>query len=79
MAYMEQLQSALTGLVAAGEAGRKDADSMLGPLNGAIGSITGAASELENIPFVPPEVNTCVIGSQRVCQFAPLHQRFVAR
>ena len=56
MPYMEQLESSLTGLVSAGEAGRKNLDGMLGPLNGAIGNITGAASELENIPFVPPEV-----------------------
>ena len=56
MPYMEQLESSLTWLVSAGEAGRKNLDGMLGPLNGAIGNITGAASELENIPFVPPEV-----------------------
>ncbi len=55
MPYMEQLQSTLSGLVAAGEAGRKSLDGMLGPLNGAISTITGAASELENLPFVPPE------------------------
>ena len=56
MAYMELLESSLSGLVSAGEAGRKDLDGMLGPLHGAVGSITGAVSELENIPFVPPEV-----------------------
>ena len=52
MAYMEQLQSGLKYLVDAGEAGRRSADGMLGPVNGAISEITGAASELENIPFV---------------------------
>lgn len=56
MAYMEQLQSGFQSLVAAGEAGRTSADGMLTPLNGAIGDITGAASELENVPFVGPEI-----------------------
>lgn len=54
MAYMEQLQSGFKSLVAAGEAGRRSADEMLGPMNGAISDITGAASELEGIPFVGP-------------------------
>lgn len=54
MAYMEQLQSGLKYLVEAGEAGRRSADGMLGPVNGAISEITGAAAELENIPFVGP-------------------------
>jgi len=52
MAYMEQLQSSLRSLAAAGEAGRRSADEMLGPLNGAVSDITGAATELENLPFV---------------------------
>lgn len=56
MAYMEQLQSGFQSLVEAGEAGRSSADGMLTPLNGAISEITGAASELENIPFVGPEM-----------------------
>jgi phage protein U len=56
MAYMEQLQAGLKYLVEAGEAGRRSADGMLGPVNGAISEITGAASELENIPFVGPEI-----------------------
>lgn len=54
MAYMEQLQSGFKSLVAAGEAGRRSADDMLGPMNGAISDITGAAAELEGIPFVGP-------------------------
>lgn len=54
MAYMEQLQSGFQSLVAAGEAGRQSIDGMLGPVNGAISDITGAASELEGIPFVGP-------------------------
>jgi phage protein U len=56
MAYMEQMQSGLKYLVEAGEAGRRSADGMLGPVNGAISELTGAASELENIPFVGPSV-----------------------
>ncbi|MCU1722441.1 phage tail protein [Pseudomonas sp. 5P_5.1_Bac1] len=56
MAYMEQLQSGFKSLVAAGEAGRRSADEMIGPMNGAISDITGAAADLENIPFVGPEI-----------------------
>ena len=86
MAYMEELQSTLTGLVAAGEAARKDLDGMLGPLNGAIGSITSAASELENIPFVPPEVGAKLgrivrsisVAQSRVGQVASTYGRGVA-
>lgn len=58
MAYMEQLQSGLQSLVAAAEAGRRSADEMLGPMNGAIGDITGAALEMENLPVVGPQVGT---------------------
>jgi phage protein U len=56
MAYMEQMQAVLKYLVEAGEAGRRSADGMLGPVNGAISELTGAASELENIPFVGPTI-----------------------
>lgn len=56
MEYLDNLQSGLKYLVQAGEAGRKDMDGMLGPVNGAIGSITGAADELEGIPFVGPAI-----------------------
>lgn len=56
MGYMEQLQAGLKYLVEAGESGRRGADGMLGPVNGAIREITGAASELENIPFVGPAI-----------------------
>jgi phage protein U len=56
MAYMENMQSGLKYLVQAGEAGRKDLDGMLGPMNGAIGSIMGAADELESVPFVGPVI-----------------------
>ncbi|WP_162094765.1 phage tail protein [Pseudomonas chlororaphis] len=52
MAYMEQLQSGLKYLAAAGETGRRSLDGMMGPVNGAISEITGAAAELEGVPFV---------------------------
>lgn len=85
MAYMELLESSLSGLVSAGEAGRKGVDGMLSPLNGAIGSITGAASELENIPFVPPEVGAKLgrvvrsinVAQSRVGQVAATYSRVV--
>lgn len=56
MAYMEQMQSTLKYLVAAGEAGRKSLDGMLGPLNGAISDMTGAATELEGLPVIGPAI-----------------------
>lgn len=56
MAYMEQLQSGLTYLATAGESGRRNLDGMLGPVNGAISEISGAANELEDLPFVGPAV-----------------------
>ena len=56
MAYMEQMQSSLKYLVDAAETGRRSADGMLSPVNGAIRELTGAASELENIPFVGPAI-----------------------
>jgi phage protein U len=56
MPALEQLQSGLKYLASAGETGRRSLDGMLGPMNGAIGEITGAASELEDLPFVGPEV-----------------------
>ena len=85
MAYMEQLESSLSGLVSAGEAGRKGVDGMLSPLNGAIGSITGAASELENIPFVGGEagaklgriVRSINVAQSQVGQVASMYSRAV--
>ena len=55
MDYMEKLQSGLKYLTAAGENGRRSLDGMLGPVNGAISEITGAASELGDLPFISPE------------------------
>ena len=54
MEYVAKLQSGLKYVVEAGEAGRKSVDSMLGPVNGAISNITGAADEMESLPFVGP-------------------------
>lgn len=86
MAYMEQLQSTFKDLITAGEAGRKDLDGMLVPLNGAIGSITGAAAELENIPFVGPAVGQKLgrvmrgigVAQSRVGQVASTYGRAVS-
>jgi phage protein U len=52
MPALDQLQSGLKYLASAGETGRRSLDGMLGPMNGAISEITGAASELEDLPFV---------------------------
>ncbi|MCO7519187.1 MULTISPECIES: phage tail protein [unclassified Pseudomonas] len=54
MAYMESMQSTLSSLIAAGEAGRTSLDGMLGPLSGAVSDMTGAASELEDLPVLGP-------------------------
>ncbi|UYP84224.1 MULTISPECIES: phage tail protein [Pseudomonas] len=56
MAYMELMGSTLSALVAAGQAGRTSLDGMLGPLNGAVRDMTGAASELESLPIIGPMV-----------------------
>ena len=56
MAYMEQLQSGFKSLVQAGEAGRHSIDDIMGPVNGAISEISGAADEIASLPGVPPEV-----------------------
>ena len=56
MAYMEQLQSTVSYLASAGESGRRNLDGMMGPMNGAISEITGAASELETLPIIGPVV-----------------------
>lgn len=60
MAYVEQLEAGLKYLAAAGETGRRNLDGMLGPVNGAISEITGAASELNDLPFIGPEVGAKV-------------------
>ncbi|MDU9391510.1 phage tail protein [Pseudomonas japonica] len=70
MAYMEQLQSGLRSLVAAGEAGRRSADDMLGPLNGAVSDVTGAATELENLPFVGEAIGKKLQRTMRAIEVA---------
>ena len=60
MAYVEQLQSGLSYLVAAGETGRRSLDGMLGPVNGAINEITGAANGLDDLPFISAETGAKV-------------------
>ncbi len=70
MAYMEQLQSSLRSLVEAGEAGRRSADEMLGPLNGAVSDITGAATELENLPFVGEAIGKKLQRTMRAIEVA---------
>ena len=52
MAYLDLMQSGMSNMAQAGEAGRRDADSMAGPLNGAIGDISGGLGELTNLPGV---------------------------
>ncbi|WP_447768379.1 phage tail protein [Pseudomonas kilonensis] len=70
MAYMEQLQSVFKSLLAAGEAGRTSLDGMLGPLNGAISDMTGAASELEGVPFIGPAIGAKVQRTMRAIKAA---------
>ena len=60
MAYMEQLLAGLKYLTAAGETGRRSLDGMLGPVNGAINEITGAAAELDDLPFIGTAVGAKV-------------------
>ena len=55
MDYLEQMQSGLTYMVKAGEAGRHNLDAMMGPINGAISEMNGAANDLESLPFIGPE------------------------
>lgn len=70
MAYMEQLQSVLKSLLAAGETGRTSLDGMLGPLNGAISDMTGAASELEGVPFIGPAIGAKMQRTMRAINAA---------
>lgn len=70
MSYMESMQSSLRSLVAAGEAGRRSADEMLGPLNGAVSDITGAATELENLPFVGEVIGKKLQRTMRAIEVA---------
>lgn len=53
---IDELQSSIRNLADAGEAGRRSLDGMLGPVNGAIGDIYGAVGQLQDLPFLGPEV-----------------------
>nr|WP_314494475.1 phage tail protein [uncultured Pseudomonas sp.] len=70
MAYMELMKSTLSSLVAAGEAGRTTVDGMLGPLNGAVSDMTGAASELEGLPIIGPAVGAKLQRTMRAISAA---------
>lgn len=70
MAYMELMKSTLSSLVAAGEAGRTTVDGMLGPLNGAVSDMTGAASELEGLPIIGPAVGAKLQRTMRAINAA---------
>ncbi|WP_296263634.1 MULTISPECIES: phage tail protein [unclassified Pseudomonas] len=70
MPYMELMKSTLSSLVAAGEAGRTTVDGMLGPLNGAVSDMTGAASELEGLPIIGPAVGAKLQRNMRAINAA---------
>ncbi|MFV3413223.1 phage tail protein [Pseudomonas nitroreducens] len=56
MAYWEQMQNGLSQLARAAEDGRRDLDTVIAPVNGAVSDIRGAAGELEGLPGVSPEM-----------------------
>lgn len=60
MEYVDKLQAGLKYMVEAGEVGRADVGRMLDPINGAIGQISGAASDMENLPFIGPALGAKV-------------------
>jgi len=70
MSYMQQLQSSLSHVVAAGQAGRRSADEMLAPMNGAVSDITGAVAELTAIPFVGPVIGAKLQRTMRAIDSA---------
>jgi phage protein U len=70
MAYMEQMQSVLKSLLAAGESGRTSLDGMLGPLSGAVSDMTSAAADLEGVPFIGPAIGAKVQRTMRAINAA---------
>lgn len=70
MTYMESMGNALSSLIKAGEAGRTSIEGMMGPVNGAISEITGAAAELEGLPFVSPEMGAKIQRTMRAINTA---------
>lgn len=57
MAYLDLLQSDMTSIACASEAGRRSLDGMLAPVNGAISDIVGAVGEVDVLPGVPDGVS----------------------
>jgi phage protein U len=70
MNYIQQLQSSLRYVVAAGQVGQRSADEMLAPMNGAVSDITGAVAELEGIPFVGPLIGAKLQRTMRAIKSA---------
>lgn len=56
MEYLKSMQSGLQSMLDAAETGRTNVEGMVSPLNGAVRSMTDAASSLESIPFVGPAI-----------------------
>ncbi|WP_422417081.1 phage tail protein [Pseudomonas sp. GZD-222] len=70
MAYLQQLQSALSSVVKAGQEGRQSIDKMLAPMNSAVSDITGVVTELEAIPFVGPVIGAKLQRTMRAIDTA---------
>lgn len=70
MGYMESMQSTLSSLITAGEAGRTSLDGMLGPLTGAVGDMTGAVSDLEGLPIIGPAIGAKLQRTMRAINAA---------
>lgn len=58
--YVDQLKSGISYMASAGETGRRSLDGMVAPVNGAISEISGAANQLQDLPFIGPEVGAKV-------------------
>jgi phage protein U len=56
MEYVDKLQTGLQYMVDAGEAGRTQVGGMLSPVTNAASWISGAADDLESLPFVGPAI-----------------------
>ncbi|WP_060479491.1 MULTISPECIES: phage tail protein [Pseudomonas] len=56
MTYLDELQGGLHALVKAGEQGRRRADAMLDPMNQAVGHAKEAASQLQALPWIGPQI-----------------------
>lgn len=56
MTYLDELQGGLHALVKASEQGRRRADAMLDPMNHAVGHAKEAASQLQALPWIGPQI-----------------------